>query len=207
MKKQHGISTRPEIKATDLRKGRGPLVALNWSSERRMILYRNLMKYQADYLTDITCFSVAINKQPANQRGYEPREAAWTFALQRVDRFCKDKNEKAMIFPDEGHGPLVKRLVRKMRRYHQIQGHFGQARLTVPTERIIEDPNDRQSHDSYFIQLADWNAYACHRSTHVDPTTHIPGDLWDELGDCLLLDVNKLTGGPPGIVLYPSPGP
>ena len=67
----------------------------------------------------------------------------------------------------------------------------------------MEDPSDRQSHDSYFIQLADWNALACHRSVYVDPTGTIPGDLWDELGDRRLLEVNSVTGGPPGLVVWP----
>lgn len=61
----------------------------------------------------------------------------------------------------------------------------------------------RQSHNSYFIQLADWNALACHRSKHVDPTGTIPDDLWDELDPLLLKEVNDLTGGAPGIVKWP----
>jgi Protein of unknown function (DUF3800) len=205
IKKQHGVSTRPEIKATDMRRGRGPLLDLRWSLERRMAFYRDLMRFQAVELTDIACFSIAIEKAPAFARRKEDiRETAWTYAMQRVDRFCKENNDKAMIFPDEGHGRLVKTIIRRMRRHHRAPRHFGSGSISVPTERIIEDPNDRQSHDSYFIQLADWNAFACHRSQYVDPKPHVPDDLWDELGDCRLLAVNKVTGGPPGIVVYPT---
>ncbi len=124
--------------------------------------------------------------------------------MQRVDRFCKEKNDKAIIFPDEGHGDLVKKMMRRMRRHHMVPSYFGSGTLPIPTARIIEDPNDRKSHDSYFIQLADWNAFACHRSTYVDPVANVPDDLWDELCDCHLVEVNQLAGGPPGIVLYPS---
>lgn len=203
IKAKHGISTRPEIKATDIRRGRGPLLNLRWSPARRMEFYRNLMKYQAGYLRELDSFSIAIDKSPCHGRGGEPRETAWKFALQRVDRFCKDKADKAMIFPDEGHGPLVKRLIRRLRRHHQVPRHWGEGTITAPMERVIEDPNDRQSHDSYFTQLADWNAFACHRSSYVDPKPEVPVDLWDELGDNRLLAVNQVTGGPPGIVIYP----
>ncbi len=51
---RHGISTRPEIKASDIRRGRGPLASLRWSLERRMVFYRNLLKYQAGHLRDNT---------------------------------------------------------------------------------------------------------------------------------------------------------
>ncbi len=209
IKNRHNISTRPEIKATDIRRGRGPLVPLRWSLERRMEFYRNLMKYQCSYLTNIYCFSIAINKEASakkktNPSEFDPRQEAWMFALQRVERFCKDKQEKAMIFPDEGNGVLVKRLTRAMRRHHNVPRHWGEGAFKVPVERLIEDPNDRKSHDSYFIQLADWNAYASHRSSYVDGIDKVPGDLWDDLGDRRLLAVNSVTGGPPGIVVYPT---
>jgi hypothetical protein len=90
-----------------------------------------------------------------------------------------------------------------MRRHHNIKGHFGGATLSRPTERIIEDPNDRQSHDSYLIQLVDWNALACHRSKYVDPTARMPNDLWDQMPGRHLKKVNELTSGPPGIVVWP----
>ncbi len=73
----------------------------------------------------------------------------------------------------------------------------------IPLVRILEDPNDRQSHDSYFIQLADWNAYAAHRSTFVQPLPGVDPAIWDSLGGARLLDVNSIRGGPPGIVLWP----
>jgi hypothetical protein len=107
-----------------------------------------------------------------------------------------------LIFPDEGHGQFIRRLLRKLRRHHQIQGHFG-GRLDIPTERIVEDPNDRQSHDSYLVQLADWNALACHRSRYVDARPDMPNDLWDLMPTRHFHRVNELTRGPPGIVLWP----
>jgi hypothetical protein len=75
--------------------------------------------------------------------------------------------------------------------------------LSIPLVRIIEDPNDRQSHDSYFIQLADWNAYAAHRSVYVQQKPGTDPTAWGALAGARLLDVNAVRGGPPGIVLWP----
>ena len=107
-----------------------------------------------------------------------------------------------MIFPDEGHAVFIRKLLRQVRRFQMIHGHYGGLR-NIPVTRIVEDPHDKHSQDSFFTQVADWNAYAAHRSSYVDPIRRVPGDLWDRLGATLLLDVNKVKGGPPGIVRWP----
>jgi len=203
IRQQHSISTRPEIKSQDIRRGRGPLLALRWSVARRMVFFQNLMRYEANRLDGITTFAVAVDKAPAGQRGREPRETAWEFAMQRVNRFCEEEDERAVLFPDEGHYRFIRLLLRKMRRFQYVPRRYGGGSFSLPTARIVEDPNDRQSHDSYFIQLADWNAYAAHRSHYLDPKPEVAQDLWDLLGSRLLLAVNALSGGPPGIKVYP----
>jgi hypothetical protein len=201
LRTSYNIPTRPELKSKHLKTGRGPLEQSQLSFAMRTGLYRELMQYQAQGL-NVKAFSIAIEKQPAHNFGWEPRYAAWTFALQRINRFCGNR-EWAMIFPDEGHGYFIRLRLRHMRRYHVVPAHWGPRNISFPTQRIIEDPNERKSQDSYFIQLADWNAYATHRSKYVDPIARVPDDLWDELAGVHLLQVNAVRGGPPGIVKYP----
>jgi hypothetical protein len=198
----HGISTRPEIKSRHFHNGRGPLRHLRWSRANRMQLFRETLR-QVGVDLPVKVFSIAIDKQSAQRRGWGARMAAWTFALQRIERFTVEhEGDWAMMFPDEGHGHFIRRRLRHMRRYHAVPSFFGSGVRQVPTRRIIEDPNERASQDSYFIQLADWAAYSAHRSEHVDPREGVPGDSWKELGPALLLEVNRLAGGPPAIVLY-----
>ncbi len=201
LRRRHGIPTRPEIKGKHFKNGRGIFNSLGWSRQQRMSLYHRVMQYQAQDLP-IRVFAVAVEKRAAKLRGWESRHAAWTFALQRVNRFCV-RDERAIIFPDEGHTYFIRRLMRKMRRFHVIRAHWGPGTMRFPIVRVLEDPNERSSADSYFVQLADWNAYAAHRSQHVDPMPGVPGDLWDELDATLLLEVNRVRGGPPAIVRYP----
>ena len=68
------------------------------------------------------------------------------------------------LFPDAGHGYFIQSLVRKMRRHHRVASAFESGRwLEADARRIVEDPSDRDSRRSYFIQLADLNAYAAVR--------------------------------------------
>jgi hypothetical protein len=195
------IPTRREIKGIHFKKGKGALKTLG-SPGDRLDLYRALLAYQSQNLP-IRVFAIAVQKAPAAARSWEPRTAAWTFALQRINRFCEGEKDSAMIFPDEGHGFFIRRRIRAMRRFHSVPSYWGGSTRRFEIKRIIEDPSDRSSSDSYFIQLADWNAFVAHRSKYVDAKAGFPNDLWDELDQVLLREVNKLRGGPPGIVVYP----
>jgi hypothetical protein len=200
LRRRYGISRNAELKANEIRKGRGPLTDLHWFSERRGRMFRYLMLLQRNKL-NLKTFAVAIDKGRL-QADRDAREVAWQYTLQRVDTFCRKTGDFACLFPDAGHGYFIRRLVRRLRRHQVIEGRFG-GLLKINAERIVEDPNERRSHDSYFIQIADWNAYAAHRSTHIDPAHAAFAGAWDELGDARLVQVNALRGGPPGIVRYP----
>ena len=73
----------------------------------------------------------------------------------------------------------------------------------MPVDRIVEDPNPRRSQESYFVQMADWNAFAAHRSRYVRPRQGSMAGLWDLLAPVHLTAVNAVRGGPPAIVRYP----
>lgn len=200
----YGISSRSEIKASvGFLRGGGPFKRLDFDRAARMKLYVDSLQHVVANVP-AQVFAVAIDKAPAARRGWiDPRIPAWTFAFQRLQTFASVKEDHVMVFPDDGHDFLLRRLLRKGRRYHQIRGHYGSS-LQLPMSRIVEDPNSRKSHESYFIQLADWLAFAAHRSRHVDPKGPFSAGLWDQVGDMHLTEVNRLTGGPPAIVKYPT---
>lgn len=198
LKANWGIPVRAELKSEHFRWGHGPMQGIRLRDRRD--IFKIVMEYQAANLTALT-FAVAIDKQKL-ALGQDAREFAFRFTLQRIDRTCKAKSERAIIFPDEGHGAFLRKMIRKYRRHQAISGHFG-GQLNMPMERIIEDPHDKHSQDSFFTQVCDWNAYAAHRSRYVDPTRKVPPDLWDRLGTMIFTKVNSVRGGPPGIVIWP----
>lgn len=199
------ILPREELKGSHFRNGKGAFDGLNIGRRDRMDIYREIMNYQSSL--PIKTFAVAINKEPAAKRGWDIRHCAWTFALQRLDRNARQEADWCSVYPDEGHGFFIRQRIRSMRRYNHIPSHYGPGSIRMPTERILEDPNDRRSQDSYFVQLADLNAFAAHRSAHIHPRSKMDRDVWDALqtafGDARHLKVNSLKGGPPGIVVYP----
>lgn len=201
----YGLPPREELKGCHFRNGRGIFAGRGIGRTQRMDIYRFIMNFQSSL--PIKTFSVAVQKQQAAAKGWDPRYCAWTFALQRLDKMCRDEDDRCSIFPDEGHGFFIRQRIRSMRRYHHIPKHYGPGSLRLPISRILEDPNDRKSEASYFVQLADLNAYATHRSLYIEPIRKMPQNIWDNLStpldDARLLEVNAVRGGPPGIVKYP----
>ena len=89
-----------------------------------------------------------------------------------------------------------------MRRFHRAPSAFGTESLDRKATNIIEDISERKSGESYFIQLADLNAYAAFRKIY--PATHFNGKFWNELGNMRIKEVNYLSGGEIGIVDWPK---
>lgn len=72
---------------------------------------------------------------------------------------------RAFIIADEGREREITTAIRKMHVFNPIPSRYGEwasgARTqNIPTTRIIEDPVFKQSYRSYFLQLADFVAFA-----------------------------------------------
>lgn len=104
-----------------------------------------------------------------------------------------------MLIPDSGQYHWIRKLARQMRRHSTVGSMLGTGAISRPLLNIlIDDPVERRSHESYFIQLADLNAYAAYRNAI--PTPSFPTSMWSELGPAILSQANMYSGGTPGVV-------
>lgn len=200
LRKRYGLRLHDEIKANYLIHNTGPFKRLKVSDDARRSIYRGFMRFQQKCAT-VTTFAIVINKQAIQKRTIDPRDQAWTYAIQRLERHGNARGCNMKVFPDEGHGMFIRRKLRKMRRFSVVKSAFGGPSLAREAKNIIEDSSDRESHESYFVQLADLNAYAAVRAVH--PIPKFDAAMWGELGSCRDSSVNKVRGGLPGIVAWP----
>lgn len=92
----------------------------------------------------------------------------WAFErlLNRINRTMQAWGSHAILLCDEGKEADYTRLVRKMSVFNPIPSQYGvwqdtgSATRNIPIDRIIEDPFFKKSEKSYFIQMADFCAYA-----------------------------------------------
>jgi hypothetical protein len=147
-------------------------------------------------------FAVTVAKDRIQKRPMDIREVAWRYAIQRLERFGAAEKDNIHVLPDEGHGEFIRKKIREMRRFHFVPSAFDGSTLDRKAMNIVEEASDRNSRHSFFIQLADLNAYAAFR--RVFPSPNFGVGIWDELGTARVAEVNRLSGGPPGIVVWPS---
>jgi len=201
LRKRFGLYMRTEIKGSELARGGGPWAALQLSNKNRHFIYRSAMRLQ-DGVGSIKTYAVVVTKSKCTGPEHV-RATAWRYALQRVERFATNNNETVMLLPDSGQYVWLRKVAREMRRHSVVGSAFGMGSVNRKMIKIlIDDPVERDSTQSYMIQLADLNAYAAFRF-HV-PIQPFPQYMWRELGGAILVEANKLKKQQePGIVEGP----
>jgi hypothetical protein len=207
LKDRFTIPMRAEIKANYLLRNAGPFRTLRLSEQARFAVYRGLMRLQAKL--GVYSFGVVIRKDVMEARAitFDPREVAWEYLIQRLERFTTKTGTQVMLIHDEGEGGIVRSLTRKARRAGIAGSAFGTGVLKRPARLLVDDPSSRKSHESYFVQLADLDAYAAFRHYYPPPPRDVqivPPSMWNELGTARYTPVNELAGGTPGIVVWPK---
>jgi hypothetical protein len=201
------VRVRAEIKANHLIGGRGALAGLG--ENQRHAIYRQHMRL-AEKL-GLRVFAVVIDKEKILQRNRNPRDIAWEFLLQRLERASTSEDQAVLLSHDEGDALAIRKLARKARRAGQAGSRFGTGTLRAPFRLLVDDPVSKDSSQSYFIQLADLTAYAAFRSVQPPSpkrATVCPQTMWNELGKARHRQANELarsTGdrAAPGVVVWP----
>lgn len=202
-----GLPVRAEVKANYLLQNGGPFRPLALSEQARFSIYRSHMRL----IPKLGCLSFAVvidkGRMVATDRtSLDPRDVAWEYLLQRLERFTTKGSTFVSLVHDEGYGDHVRGLARKARRAGTAGSAFGSGALRRPARRLLDDPVSKKSHESYFLQLADLIAYSGFRRIFPPPARPqqiVPQSMWDELGGAAFAEVNRISGGPPGIVRWP----
>ncbi len=118
-----------------------------------------------------------------------------------------EQNMNAILIFDNGNNRNIVRKIRKMRRFNPIPSNsifgwgkdemfmskFGHSFKNIPIDRIVEDPNFRESNESYFIQIVDFIAYSLLRKECPVPKFISNGfsNTFDCLLPCLVKEANR----------------
>lgn len=102
---------------------------------------------------------------------------AYSRVQERLQKRASSSGSQILIVADEGKEKELTRLARKSKVWNPVGSMFGSwedgsAYKNIPNDRLIEDPFFKSSHQSYFLQAADFVAFALLKS-EVPPTPHI----------------------------------
>lgn len=153
LKRSDGILVTKEFHATDFVAGRGRLGPNIITKYRRSQIFREAFWVLAA-LPGVKVFGVCRTANP---------EWAFERLLTRIHKTMETWDSHAILMCDEGKELEFTRLIRKMGVFNPVPVYVAPGVRQVQNlkiERIIEDPIFKQSDRSYFIQMADFAAYA-----------------------------------------------
>jgi len=178
MRDAFNIRMRDEIHAS------GMLSRHNYSlnhltKNERLTILRFFIQEIAS-LNEVSIINIIVDKSNKSV-GYDVFSNAWGALLQRFENTISHRNfpgpsnadDRGIIFPDHTDDKKLRLLFRKIRKVNFIpnQRQFASGSRNIPIVKVIEDPNMRDSKESYLIQVVDTVAYFLKQ--YIDPSKYM----------------------------------
>lgn len=163
LKSEYGLKLREEIHAAHYLHRPGEMKRI--AKSLRLKLLRETIDFQSG-LPDINIINVVVDKlnKPV---GSDIFDIAWSTLIQRFHNTISHKgfpgpqnpDDRGMLIVDRTEELKLRNVTRRMRRYNPVPSMYGSHSVAIPITTLVEDAVHRDSLHSYFIQLADVNAY------------------------------------------------
>lgn len=206
IKARYGLHLQQEIHAAHFITRPGALITIKRND--RLAILREFADELAT-MNDINIINIVVDKQGKGS-DYDVFEMAWKVLIQRFENTMSHRNfsgpanpdERGMLFPDRTDDKKLQQLLKRMRRFNPIpnQSSYGGGYRNLLLNNIIEDPNFRESHHSYFVQAADLSAYLLYQ--RITPNSYMKkksGHNYFRRLDSILCKIASRTD-PDGIV-------
>lgn len=163
LRTRYGFKVREEIHAAQMIRGNGILANIHKS--QRLQILKEVVTFQAG-CPDFDIVNIVVDKV-GKPPTYDVFDNAWSTLIQRIHNTIQNRNfknsvnqtDKGIIVADDTDAAKLRKLQRRMMVFNYVPNTGGVGSRPIPTNCIIKDPIHRNSADSYFIQLADVNAY------------------------------------------------
>jgi len=155
MKSQGDIYIRKELHAWKFASGKGQIATRRIDKAERAKIFEWVLRVAVDTGLFRIISAVNTNEMYAFER-----------LMNRLNRTALAQGHELILICDQGQEAQFTKRIRKMRVHNPIpsnQGSWqdtGQTTRNITLDRFLEDPFFKDSNSSYFIQLADFCAYA-----------------------------------------------
>jgi hypothetical protein len=177
MKNKFGLHMREEIHSANFISNPGKLSRIPKSD--RLTIIRNFA-YELSSMTDLNVINIVVDKS-TKPPGYDVFDMAWKVLIQRFENTLSYNNfrgphntdDKEMLICDNTDAKSLIQLVRRMRKFNPIPNNqsYGIGYRNQIVRHIIEDPDFRNSKNSYFVQAADLVAFLLYQ--HITPNAYM----------------------------------
>ena len=166
LKAVYGIFTSKELHALEFVSGRGRISERMIPKGLRAQLFRETM----DMLAGLPNVHVISGIWPIGDTGKKEIHAkAFSRIAERLQRRAVETGGHILRMVDEGKDVELRKIARRSAIYNMVGSRYGawedgSPAKNIPNDRLVEDPIFRSSARSYFLQLADFVAYALLKS-------------------------------------------
>lgn len=110
---------------------------------------------------DLQIVNVIIDKTKFKDAKYHVLENALKYNIQRIENDSHGE-WNYLIITDEGRIAPMRKTARAIRAYNPIQSKYSYGFVNQPITNMIEDIMEKNSSESYFIQLCDFVSFFTH---------------------------------------------
>lgn len=159
MKNDYGFHTSQEMHAKHFLTDKKPFRDYGWSKEIKQQILSDFSLVIA--AMDVKIINVIIDKTKFRDKNYRVLENALKYNIQRIEN---DSNGEwnYLIITDKGRLAPMRKTARAIRAFNPIHSKFGYGYTNQPISNLIEDILEKDSKESYFIQMADYISYFVH---------------------------------------------
>ena len=159
LKKQLGFHTSEELHTKCLLSNKDPYRKYGWSPEQKQEIVKAMAKCISTL--DAKIVNVIIDKTRFNDQNYHVLENALKYNIQRIENDSSGQ-WNFLIITDQGRLSPMRKTARAIRAYNPIQSKYTSEYTNQPISNLIEDILDKDSEESYFIQICDFVSYFVH---------------------------------------------
>lgn len=159
LKQKYGFHIKEEMHTKHFLCDKDPYRRYNWSKdEKKEILKEYTLAISK---LDMSIINVMIDKRKIQRPDYKVLENALTYNIQRIEN---DSNGRwnYIIITDKGRISPMRKTARRIRAYNPIHSKFSTQIKNQPINSLIEDILEKDSKESYFIQICDFISYFTH---------------------------------------------
>jgi len=169
LKRDFGLPVKLEMHTKYFVLGKKPYRSLGLSDAERI----QVMDLFADLIgsLQLRIINVVIKKPGLTGNAAGVLDTALKFSVQRVENDLdptQNPEARFMIITDPGRVGAMRGTTRRIQRINYIPSRFGSEPYRREITALIEDPIQKDSTESYFIQLADYISFVVYQYAHFE---------------------------------------
>lgn len=159
LRDRYGFHVTEEMHTKHFLTDKKPYRDYHWTKEIKQEIIRAFTLSIAEM--DLSIVNVIIDKTKFKNDQYRVLENALKYNIQRIEN-DSDGKWNYLIITDEGRIAPMRKTARAIRSYNPIQSKYSYGFMNQPITNMIEDILEKNSSESYFIQICDFVSFFVH---------------------------------------------